>query len=62
MAKKIKMTTDAINQLFGIQESFELPEVLLKKLLNKKAKTNYVEILCNSILTLITTAYEIIFR
>lgn len=38
MAKKIKMTTDAINQLFGIQESFELPEILLKKLLNKKSK------------------------
>lgn len=38
MAKKIKMTTDAINQLFGIQESFELPEILLKKLLNKQSK------------------------
>ena len=35
---KKKITTEAINELFGIKESFELPEVLLKKLLNKQEK------------------------
>ena len=35
---KQKITTEAINELFGIKESFELPEVLLKKLLNKQEK------------------------
>ena len=35
---KKKITTEAINDLFGIRESFELPEVLLKKLLNKQEK------------------------
>lgn len=35
---KKKITTEAINELFGIRESFELPEVLLKKLLNKQEK------------------------
>lgn len=35
---KKKITTEAINELFGIKESFELPDVLLKKLLNKQEK------------------------
>ena len=33
-----QITTEAINELFGIKESFELPEVLLRKLLNKQEK------------------------
>ena len=33
---KKKITTEAINELFGIKESFELPDVLLNKLLNKQ--------------------------
>lgn len=37
---KKKITTEAINQLFGIKESFELPDALLKKLLNKQEKSN----------------------
>lgn len=35
---KKKITTEAVNELFGIKESFELPEVLLKKLLDKDTK------------------------
>ena len=35
---KKRITTEAINELFGIKESFELPDVLLKKLLNKQEK------------------------
>lgn len=35
---KKKITTEAVNALFGIKESFELPEMLLKKLLNKEEK------------------------
>lgn len=41
--KKKPITTQAINELFGINESFELPEVLLKKLLDKKERDK----LCN---------------
>lgn len=37
-SKKRELTTEAINKLFGIKESFELPEVLLRKLLNKQEK------------------------
>lgn len=37
VAKK-EITTEAINELFGIKESFELPETLLKKILNKQEK------------------------
>lgn len=33
-----ELTSKAINELFGIKESFELPEVLLQKLLNKQKK------------------------
>ena len=33
-----EITTEAINELFGIKESFELPESLLHKLLNKQEK------------------------
>lgn len=33
-----EITTEAINELFEIKESFELPEVLLRKLLNKQEK------------------------
>lgn len=36
--EKEELTTEAINELFGIKESFELPEVLLQKLLNKQEK------------------------
>lgn len=36
--RKKKITTEAVNELFGIKESFELPEVLLKKLLDKDTK------------------------
>lgn len=36
--EKRELTTEAINELFGIKESFELPEVLLRKLLNKQEK------------------------
>ena len=32
------MTTEVINNLFGIKESFELPQVLLAKLLDKVEK------------------------
>lgn len=35
---KKKITTEAINELFGIKEAFELPDVLLKKILNKQEK------------------------
>ena len=35
---KKKITTESVNALFGIKESFELPEILLKKLLNKEEK------------------------
>lgn len=38
VVKKNKITTEAINKLFGIKESFELPGVLLKKLLDKEEK------------------------
>ena len=41
VAGKKKITTEAINELFGIKESFELPEVLLKKLLNKQEKEEW---------------------
>lgn len=37
-SKKQPITTQAINELFGIRESFELPEALLKKLLDKQEK------------------------
>ena len=37
-ATKKPITTDAINKLFGISESFELPNALLKKLLIKVEK------------------------
>lgn len=40
---KVKMTTESINNLFEIKESFELPESLMKKLLNKAEK----DTLCN---------------
>lgn len=32
------MTTEIINELFGIKESFELPQALLAKLLDKAEK------------------------
>lgn len=32
------MTTEVINNLFGIKESFELPQALLAKLLDKAEK------------------------
>lgn len=41
--KKKPITTQAVNELLGINESFELPEVLLKKLLDKQEKDK----LCN---------------
>lgn len=42
-AVKKEITTEAINELFGIKESFELSETLLKKILNKQEKDK----LCN---------------
>ena len=41
------MTTEVINNLFGIKESFELPQVLLAKLLDKLKKTSYARNLSN---------------
>lgn len=41
--KKKTITTQAVNELFGINESFELPGMLLKKLLDKQEKDK----LCN---------------
>ena len=38
MEGKKQITTEAINELFGIKESFELPASLMKKLLDKEEK------------------------
>ena len=55
------MTTEIINNLFGIKESFELPQALLAKLLDKAEKDK----LCKEFVkvsTAITIVYVTIFK
>lgn len=56
------MTTEVINNLFGIKESFELPQVLLAKLLDKVKKTSCVRNLSSKVSTAITIACVTIFK
>ncbi len=56
------MTTEVINNLFGIKESFELPQVLLAKLLDKVEKDSCVRNLSSKVSTAITIVCVTIFK